>query len=82
MEALQNGLKWMGPNFLPVSGIFLLEFTHFIPLPGNISLGEDVLKTSSRRLQCNIFLSSKTSWRSLQDIIARLLLENALKWTS
>ena len=24
---------------------------------------EDVLKTSWRRLQCNIFLSSKTSWR-------------------
>ena len=29
----------------------------------NIHLDEDVLKTSSRRLQCNIFLSSKTSWR-------------------
>ena len=24
---------------------------------------ENVLKTSSRRLQCNVFLSSKTSWR-------------------
>ena len=34
---------------------------------------EDVFKTSSRRLQCNIFLSSKTSWRRLEDIIARRL---------
>ena len=41
--------------------------------PANIRLGEDVLKTSSRRLQCNIFLSSKTSWRRLEDIIARRL---------
>ena len=32
-----------------------------------------VFKTSSRRLQCNIFLSSKTSWRRLEDIIARRL---------
>ena len=39
--------------------------------PANIGLGEDVLKTSWRRLQCNIFLSSKTSWRRLEDIIAR-----------
>ena len=39
-------------------------------IPANIRLGEDVLKTSSRRLQCNIFLSSKTSWRRLEDIIA------------
>ena len=39
----------------------------------NIRLGEDVLKTSWRRLQCNIFLSSKTSWRRLEDIIARRL---------
>ena len=31
---------------------------------------EDVFRTSSRRHQCNIFLSSKTSWRRLQDIIA------------
>ena len=31
--------------------------------PANIRLGQDVLKTSWRRLQCNIFLSSKTSWR-------------------
>ena len=32
-------------------------------IPANIRLGEDVLKTSWRRLQCNICLSSKTSWR-------------------
>ena len=37
------------------------------------TLTEDVFKTSSRRLQCNIFLSSKTSWRRLEDIIARRL---------
>ena len=30
---------------------------------------EDVLKTSSRRLQCNIFLSSKTSWKRLEDVL-------------
>ena len=41
--------------------------------PANIRLGEDVLKTSWRCLQCNIFLSSKTSWRRLEDIIARRL---------
>ena len=41
--------------------------------PANIRLGEDVLKTSSRRLQCNIFLSSKKSWRRLEDIIVRRL---------
>ena len=47
---------------------------------------EDVLKTSWRRLQCNIFLSSKTSWRRLEDIITRRLantswrrLENVFK---
>ena len=34
---------------------------------------EDILKTSSRRLQCNICLSSKKSWRRLEDIIARRL---------
>ena len=32
-------------------------------IPANIRLAEDVQKTSARRLQCNIFLSSKTSWR-------------------
>ena len=41
--------------------------------PANIRLGEVVLKTSWRCLQCNIFLSSKTSWRRLEDIIARRL---------
>ena len=34
---------------------------------------KDILKTSSRRLQCNIFLSSKRSWRRLEGIIARRL---------
>ena len=34
---------------------------------------EDVFKTSSRRLQCNIFLSSKTFWRRLEEMIARRL---------
>ena len=40
---------------------------------------EDVLKTSWRSLQCNIFLSSKTSSRRLQDIVVRRLLEDVLK---
>ena len=40
---------------------------------------EDVLKTSWRSLQCNIFLSSKTSSRRLQDIVVRRLLEDDLK---
>ena len=39
------------------------EYVRLSLIPANIRLGEDVLKTSSRRLQCNIFLSSKTSWR-------------------
>ena len=41
----------------------------------NIRFGEHTLKTSSRRLQdvFIIFLSSKTSWRCLEDIIARRL---------
>ena len=45
-----------------------------------------LVKTYWRRLQCNIFLSSKTSWRRLEHIIARRLanmswkrLENVLK---
>ena len=32
--------------------------------PANIRLGEDVLKTPSRRLQRNNSLSSKTSWNT------------------
>ena len=40
---------------------------------------EDVLKTSWRRLQCNIFLSSKTSWRRLEDIIGRRLANTSWK---
>ena len=46
-------------------------YTNF---PANIRLGEDVLKISSRRLQCNIFFVFqnvlKTAWRRLEDIIA------------
>ena len=34
---------------------------------------EDVLKMSWGRLECNFYLSSKTSWRRLQDIIVRPL---------
>ena len=34
---------------------------------------EDVMKTSSRRLQCNIFLSYKTFWRRPQDVFKTLL---------
>ena len=34
---------------------------------------EGVLETSWRRLQCNIFLSFKRSWRRLEGIIARRL---------
>ena len=45
---------------------FVLVNTYWRRLQG-------VFKTSSRRLQCNIFLSSKTSWRRLEDIIARRL---------
>ena len=37
--------------------------------PANIGLGEDVLKTCSRRLQCNIFCLP----RRLEDIIATRL---------
>ena len=40
---------------------------------------EDVLKASWRNVQCNIFLSSKTSSRRLQDIVVRRLLEDVLK---
>ena len=50
--------------------------------PINIRLGKNVLKTPWRRLQCNIFLSSKTFLRRFQDIITRRLLEDVLKKTS
>ena len=40
---------------------------------------EDVLKASWRSVQCNIFLSSKTSSRRLQDIVVKSLLEDILK---
>ena len=40
---------------------------------------QGVLKTSWRRLQCNIFLYSKVSSICLQDIIARRLLKDPLK---
>ena len=50
--------------------------------PINIRLGKDVLKTPWRRLQCNIFLSSKTFLRRFQDIITRRLLEDVLKKSS
>ena len=39
---------------------------------------QDVLKTSSARLQRNNFSSSKTSWRCLEDVFARRL-EDILK---
>ena len=38
---------------------------------------EVALQTSWRCLQCNIFLSSKTSWRRLEDIIARRLVNTS-----
>ena len=60
-----------------------------ISFPENIPLGEDVLKSSWRRLQCNIFLSSKnsskhncktsckhvlkTSWKRAEDVLRRRL---------
>ena len=47
--------------------------------PTNIRLGEDLPKTSWRRLHCNIFLSSRTSLRRFQDIITRRLLEDVLQ---
>ena len=35
----------------------------------NIHRGEDALKASWRRFQCNNFSSSKTFWRRLQDVL-------------
>ena len=54
--------------------------------PSKHHLGEGVLKTSWRRLQCNIFLSSKTSsrnncktcsWRRLEDVLGD---KKMLRW--
>ena len=51
----------------------------FCPNPANIRLGEDVLKTSSRRLQEDIISRhlrrhlSKTSWKRFEDVYERHL---------
>ena len=66
-----------GPNILRLFDVrpnFLFT-TSETKLSANICLGEDVLKTSS----VTFFLSSKTSSRRLQDIIARPLFEDVLK---
>ena len=62
------------------------NLSNLLPLPSKHSSWwrrtEDFLKTSWRRLQHNIFLSFKTSWRCLQDIIPRRLLEDIFLKTS
>ena len=50
---------WVGFDLLQLR----IEFFWIVSIPANICLSEDVQKTSRRRLQCNIFLSFKTSWR-------------------
>ena len=76
---------------------FIILMSYFFPVVAKPSSRwrhtEDVLKTSSRRLQCSIFVSTKTSsrhncktsfWRHLQDVLETywIRLQHAFKKTS
>ena len=66
--------KWILPKLKREIHLILIDrYKKGSTFPAIIRLGEDVLKTSSRRLQCNIFLSSKTSWRRLANTSWRRL---------
>ena len=52
--------------YFPQKRASLLSICHLLTKPSKHLL---VLKTSSKRLQCNNFLSFKTSWRRLEDIL-------------
>ena len=78
IDSLEKVIPWM---FALDNTSYSLWLTIYLkPLkeynPANIRLGEDVLKTSSRCLQCNIFCLPrrledvlKTSWRHLENVL-------------
>ena len=76
---------------------FIILMSYFFPVVAKPSSRwrrtEDVLKTSSRRLQCSIFVSTKTSsrhncktssWRHLEDVLETywIRLQHVFKKTS
>ena len=56
---------------------YLNEFNCMVVSKQTFLVFQDVFKTSSRRLQCNNFLSSETSSRRLQDVLAIRLPETS-----